>query len=66
MIPAARDTKTSEVPVGSHVGAVVVGGGDLLGVEVDAESREFPVIRVDGEASLGNCCLVDSHTPHYK
>ena len=42
------------------------GGVDMLGVEVEAKGRKFPVVGFEGEASLGNCCLVDSHAPHHK
>ncbi len=40
------------------------GGVDMLSVAAEAKSCEFPVVGVNSEASLGNCCLVDSHTPH--
>jgi hypothetical protein len=35
-------------------------------VEAEAKSHELPVVGVDGEASLGNRCLVDLHAPHRK
>ncbi len=44
VIPAARDQKTLEVLDGSPVGALVVGWFDMLGVEVEAKSRELSVV----------------------
>jgi len=65
-MPAARERKTSEVPVGRPVGAVAVGG------MMCSEWRRRPNVasssssRVDGETSLGDRCLVDSHAPHHE
>ena len=38
----------------------------MFGVEAEAESREFVVVRVDGETSFGDRCLVDSHAPRHE